>query len=87
VVRDKFFHPYFRGRDKPIGPVFPAFAPLRGQVSGFKNLKAGFGNKVRGQEGRVHLKVVPAVKKSPDFPKNPGPGYKRFKVHSVTPFF
>jgi hypothetical protein len=82
VVGDEFFHPYFRGRDKPIGRIFPAFTPLRGQVGGFKSLKAGFGNKVRGQEGGIHLKIVPAVKISPNFPKNPGPRYKQFKVHS-----
>jgi hypothetical protein len=73
VVRDKLFHPYFRRGDKPIGLILPAFAPPGGKVGGFKNFKTSLGDKVRSQEGGIHLKIAPLIKKSPDLTKNPGP--------------
>jgi hypothetical protein len=51
------------------------------QAGGFKNLKAGFGDKIRGQEGGVRLKIVPFIKKRANFAENSCPGPKQFNIH------
>jgi hypothetical protein len=40
----------------------------RQDAAGFKYLKAGFGNKIRGEEGSVHFKIIPPVKEGTDLP-------------------
>jgi hypothetical protein len=80
VPGDKFFHPDLRGGDEPEGLFVPP-ASFGGQIGGFKNLKAGFGNKAGGEEGSIRFQVVSPVKKFPDPPDDPGPLPQQFQVH------
>jgi hypothetical protein len=43
MLRDNFFHPYFRRWNKPKRILF-LFASVRMQAFGLENFKAGFGD-------------------------------------------
>jgi hypothetical protein len=72
VAGYEFLHPDFRGGDEPVGSVSPG-AASRGKAAGFKNFKAGFGDKVRREKGGVGFKVIALIEKTADLADYPGP--------------
>jgi len=61
-------------------------ASNRGDIGGFKDFKAGFGNKVRGEKGGVYFEIAPVIKEIPYPFYDTVSFFKQFQVHDLLSF-